>query len=98
MTTRYRINRPTNFPICETFDVESITAVISEEGCKFLRIYYGMKSDLSVRTILVAANAEGEDMLPTTEVNATTAEGDIILEDGYRCPPDCPKGSPLNGG
>ena len=95
MTTLYRTNRPANFPICETFEVEAIEQLIATVGCKFLRIYYGMKENLEVDAILVAADANGEDILPPETV-ASTADNSILLEDGYRCPQDCPPFSPLN--
>jgi hypothetical protein len=53
-----------------------------------------MSKDLKVHAILVAANADGEDLLP--EPNADIVNP-LILEDGYRCPPDCPPPSVLNG-
>ena len=100
MTTLYRANRPSNFPICETFEVDIINKLLSTEGCRFLRIYYGMKPDLSVDAILVAVNANNEDILPSNDNQAvnTVASEKVIGEDGYRCPPDCPSASKLNGG
>jgi hypothetical protein len=91
MTRLYRTNRPSNFPVCETFDITAVIKLISVEGCKYLRIYYGMKEDLTVDAILVAVGAEGDDLLPAFGNN------NILLEDGYRCPPDCPPASSLNG-
>lgn len=94
MITRYKANRPVNFPLSEKFDVEAINKLISPEDCKYLRIYYGMKEDMEVHAILVAANATDEDLLPSNEA----AENDnVIVEDSLRCPPVCPPPSPLNG-
>jgi hypothetical protein len=94
MTTRYRANRPVNFPICETFGLEAINKLISTTGCASLRIYYGMKEDNQVDAILVAVNAAGEDILPNLTLTGT---GDpVILEDSFRCPDDCPPESTLN--
>lgn len=97
MTTRYRANRPDNFPISETFAIEAISKLMSAEGCSGIRIYYGMKEDLEAHAILVAVNAEGEDILPLTG-NGSSLESSnpLILEDAIRCPPDCPKASVLN--
>jgi len=94
MTTLYRANRPSNFPVCETFEAGAIAGLLAIEGCGFLRIYYGMKENLDVDAILVAADVNGEDILPPT--GALTETNGLLLEDGYRCPPDCPKPSPLN--
>ena len=99
MTTRYRANKPANAPVCETFGIAAINELAAVSGCAFLRIYYGMKDDMNIDAILVAVNENGEDILPS-ETGITDAEnsGDpVILEDGYRCPPDCPPKSPLNG-
>lgn len=96
MTTLYRNNKPSNFPICETFDVDSITKLISTEGCKFLRIYYGMKEDMEADAILVAVNADEEDILPSSNDITSDTNNIILVEDGIRCPPDCPPSSPLN--
>jgi len=94
MTTLYRENRPANFPICETFEKDAINTLLAVTGCAFLRIYYGMKADGLVDAIMVAANADGEDILPAAA--AVTGGDAVILEDGYRCPDDCPAPSPLN--
>ena len=97
MTTRYRANKPANAPICETFDIAAISQLAATTGCAYLRIYYGMKENMEIDAILVAANADGEDILPSQTATALTESGDpLILEDGYRCPPDCPPKSPLN--
>ena len=92
MTARYRANRPSDFPLSETFDIEAISQLVSATGCAYLRIYYGMQEDLSAHAILVAANENNEDILP----EAFNAGDIVILEDGTRCPPDCPPASPLN--
>lgn len=98
MTTRYRANKPSNFAVCETFQVDIINTLLSVEGCAFLRVYYGMKTDLSAHAILVAADADGQDLLPSVSDQSASTSGDaIIAEDGIRCPPDCPPPSPLNG-
>ncbi|MEP6748451.1 MAG: hypothetical protein ABJB86_12040 [Bacteroidota bacterium] len=97
MTILYRANRPSNFPICETFEAAAINKLLAIEGCEYLRIYYGMKEDLSVHAILIAVNADGEDILPSgAEASEANDDNIVILEDGYRCPPDCPPKSSLN--
>jgi len=97
MTTLYRQHRPANFPVCETFEKDAINSLLAVQDCAFLRIYYGMKEDGLVDAILVAANAAGEDLLPGQAPAAAATSGDpIILEDGYRCPDDCPPDSSLN--
>jgi len=97
MTTLYRQNRPSNFPICESFEASAIALLLATPGCAYMRIYYGMKPDQSVDAILVAADADGADLLPPLTASAAT-DDPPVLEDGYRCPPGCPPPSPLNPG
>lgn len=96
LTTRYQANRPSNFPICETFDIDAVNALLAVSGCKFLRVYYGMKENLDVDVLLVAADENGQDILPSAGTAALSDGDPIILEDGIRCPPDCPPSSALN--
>lgn len=95
MTTLYRTNRPDNFPVCESFEKAAIASLISHPGCAWFRIYYGMKPDMVVHAILVAADVEGRDILPSA-ASSLQDEGEI-LEDSLRCPVTCPPPSPLNG-
>jgi hypothetical protein len=96
MTSRYRGKRPINFPICETFEKAAIQKLLDTTGCASFRIYYGMKADDRVDAILVAADAEGKDILPNLAADAGGTDDPVILEDGYRCPDLCPPGSPIN--
>ncbi|HVZ25003.1 MAG TPA: hypothetical protein VG842_03065 [Sediminibacterium sp.] len=100
MTTLYRQNRPAGYPICETFDAGSIQALLAQQGAVGFRIYYGLKPDLTMHAILVAADAGGADILPATDqLNAVlSGDGDqgLILEDSDQCPEICPPDSPLN--
>jgi hypothetical protein len=86
-------------PLSETFDRTAIDAILQEEGCTSVRIYYGMSEDLLVHAILVGVNANNEDILPSSENTISTlgSDDDVIAEQGIRCPPDCGPSSPLNG-
>ena len=95
MTKLYGANRPANFPLSESFEISAVQKLLSTEGAAFLRVYYGMKENKEVDAILVAANAEGEDILPSTTILAASDEKPVILEDGFRCPEFCPGDSPL---
>lgn len=55
-----------------------------------------MTENLEAKFILVAVNEAGEDILPS-ESEASNPDDGIIVEDGYTCPPVCPKSSPLYG-
>ena len=87
-------------PICETFDRGAFDYLLAEEGCMGIRLYYSMDDQLKVHIITVGVNADGEDMLPSATTIASLAPtgGDNgIVEEGQRCPDDCPPDSPLNG-
>lgn len=96
MTTLYRANRPDNMPICETFRLDAVLRLTNHAACTELRIYYGMQPDKSIHAILVAGDAEGNDLLPTKGEVTVTGDDYDILEDGLRCPVTCPEPSPLN--
>lgn len=102
MTKRYREQRPDNYPICESFSKDAITALLAQPDASFLRIYYGLKEDGLMDAILVAADSKGADIIPAGHGHGHghghgDGEGGI-LEDSVRCPSDCPPPSPLNGG
>lgn len=97
MTSRYRDNRPNDYPLSESFELASIKRLFETVGAAKLRIYYGMKSDGKMNAILVVADNEGNDILPNKVDELAISEIDpVIIQDGYRCPPSCPPGSPLN--
>ena len=104
LTDRYRSNQnsilATVFqnqdllPLSETFNKSDIEALLEQDGCEAMRIYYGMDENDKVHALLVAVTEENEDILPS-QINAETGV-DIILEEGQRCPVICPPSSPLN--
>jgi hypothetical protein len=96
MTTLYRANQPANMPICETFSLDAVLRLTNHAACTELRIYYGMLPDQSIHAILVAGDANGNDLLPSEKVTTLTGDDYEILEDGLRCPVTCPEPSPLN--
>lgn len=105
LTARFRKRKKEmagDWCLSETFDREAIESLLNVEGCASMRIYYGMKEDLTVHAVLVAADKDGNDILPIVanqkeEQAAAKAATGIILEDATRCPPQCPKSSKLNG-
>lgn len=78
----------------ETFDKTAVEKLLHQPGCTALRIYYGMKENLQVHAILVGVNENGEDIFPNQQ--GTLENNGELLEDGQRCPPNCPTDSPLN--
>lgn len=96
LITRFRNNPGADMPLAETFDSSSVLQLISQPGCKSFRIYLGRKADNSICSVLVAADAIGLDIIPSSQAgNTITADG-IILEDAFQCPPACPPASLLN--
>jgi hypothetical protein len=85
--------------LSETFEKTAIQTLLNLTGCSFIRVYYGMSEDYKVHAIIVAADENNEDILPTSPssmVSATTEE-EMIVENGARCPDLCPPESSLNG-
>jgi len=83
--------------LCETFDRETIDAILAQPGCASLHIYYGMDKELKVHAILVGADSEGQDILGIKKEGKEGDDGGLIAERAIRCPEECPPPSPLNG-
>ncbi|MBL7710760.1 MAG: hypothetical protein JNJ86_16940 [Chitinophagaceae bacterium] len=106
MTTLYRNMRETILApefrgqnilaLSETFDRVTFDTLLAKSGCAGIRIYYGMDVSQKVHAIAVAVNDKNEDMLAVGAATNLTG-GDDIVENGRRCPEDCPPESPLNG-
>jgi hypothetical protein len=100
LTKRFRQLRPTVInPIylnddivanSETFDRAAIDALLAQDDCKQVRIYYGMSDDLKIHAVLVGVNSDGQDILPVG------GNAGLIMEGAVRCPTDCPPPSLLN--
>ena len=84
LTTDYQ----DSLPYIETFDADKIQAVLNQTGCVQFRGYLGMKEDKSVCMIFVGVDATGEDIVGL--LNEADEPTDVIVEDGKRCPPNCP--------
>jgi len=96
LTGRFQADPPAGFAISETFTGAAVEKLLSTSGACYLRAYNGRKESGEACLVLVAVDAEGEDILPVAEA-AATADGPVIIEDGFRCPQYCPANSPLSG-
>lgn len=99
MTNRFRSAKPLQMPVSETFEMGAIKKLLDTNGCAFIRIYYGKKENGDIHAILVAADSENKDILPSSGPDFgedDEDDGTVIIEDGYRCPTLCPPDSPLN--
>jgi len=107
LTHKFRHNRqkmvrdefrgPKTLPLCETFDRAAFDALLAQPGCAQVRIYLGMDDGNEVKLVAVGVDEKGRDILP--DLNKTAdfgAESGVIVEDGKRCPEDCPEDSYLN--
>lgn len=84
----------------ETFERAEFDTVLGDPNCVKLRIYYGMDDSLQVHAIIVGVDAKDQDILPddTAGTTSVTDPGGRIIEEGMRCPPNCPPPSSLNNG
>jgi len=98
LTTRFRETKPEDVAISETLDKESVTMMLTVEGAEKLRIYHGRRENGEITSVLVAADANGNDILPSANDSNEVWEDDeaLILDDTFRCPELCPPPSPLN--
>jgi hypothetical protein len=75
-------------PVCESFDKSAINDLLAQSDCSGIRIYFSMGIDYKVKVTIVGFDSNEKDILPTNE--------ELIVEEGKRCPDDCPPSSPLN--
>jgi hypothetical protein len=104
MTARFRENSETILnadyqnqnvlPIAQTYDKTAFETLIGKPEVTAVRIYYGMDENLKIHAIIVAVNANNEDILPEASLSET--EDMEIIDSGVRCPELCPEPSPLN--
>jgi len=80
----------------ETFNGLDVESLITQAGCRGLRIYYGMKDDLQVHAILVGVDANGNGLFYRNANVMELIPLDLIMEDGQRCPPACNDDDLLN--
>jgi len=63
-----------------------LNKMLEQDGCMGLRIYYALDEKGDKQLIIVGADQDENDLY-----------NGIIAEKTIKCPPFCPKGSPLNG-
>lgn len=98
LTTRFRDSRPADMPLYESFPVAAVQRLLATIDCRYLRIYLGRKTDNEVVFVLVGADEQEQDLLPSGEAALAADDGPVIIEDGYRCPRYCPSASVLATG
>ncbi|MDQ3551365.1 MAG: hypothetical protein M3413_07540 [Bacteroidota bacterium] len=75
-------------PDSEIFSRDHIEKLLKQPGCTSLRIHFGMDDRDNLKLMITASNEKHEDLLE--DKNAS------VLEDGLRCPPNCPPQSDLD--
>lgn len=62
----------------------SFESLLGQSNAVGARIYFGLTADLKMTSVIVAVNADGEDL-----------SAGIILDQGSPCPPACDSNSPF---
>lgn len=93
------LNQSMEMPFCETFCRESIDALLSVEGTKSVRIYFGVDENGKMRLVLLPVDDEGNNIITNLTGESSRGyqgkgqdeeDGDAV-ENGHRPPP--PMGS-----
>ena len=88
MTKRYRDSQTEGGYIkAEYFGQEAIKAILQQENCVGIRIYYALDENMVKKLVLVGVDQNENDLY-----------NGLLAERGLVCPPICPaNNSPLNG-
>lgn len=85
LTRRYREHPGAGKERAGMFPREVYDALLKQEGCRGIRIYYGRGEGSGMNLVMVGVDADGNDM--------TAGE---IMEEAYPCPPICGSNNSLN--
>lgn len=69
----------------EYFSTDSIQAILNQDGCVGIRVYYGIDENNVQRLVIVGVTANENDMV-----------SGAIMEHGSLCPPYCGASNNLN--
>ncbi len=86
LTRRYREHPGAGKERAGMFPREAYDALLQQEGCRGIRIYYGRAEGGGMSLVMVGVDADGNDM--------TAGE---IMEEHYPCPPFCGSANVLGG-
>ncbi len=95
-----------SFPNCETFRADAVKLLLDQAGCKALRIHLGVNEKNEICMILSGVDENAKDIvhinnghqLPVLTFSGAplAIENDVVLlEDGQRCPKNCPPPSEI---
>lgn len=83
-TANYRNANP-NQTKGHFFGKNAIDAILAQQGCVGIRIYYALDDSGSKQLILVGVTSDGNDLY-----------NGLLAERSFKCPPDCGNANPLN--
>lgn len=85
LTANYRASVPTGSTLGHYFGGDAISAILAQEGCVGVRIYYGLKDDGTEQLIIVGVDAYENDMT-----------SGLLAEKSILCPNQCGSANVLN--
>lgn len=85
LTKNYRDNNPPDATIAHYFGKDAITAILTQNDCVGIRIYYAQKDDGTKQLVLTGVDASGNDLY-----------NGVLAEKSYLCPSYCAADNPLN--
>jgi len=85
MTKRYRSSAGTGAIIATAFSKTKLQAILDQEKCEGIRMYYAKKENGAPALVLCAFKSTDDDIY----------EGELA-EFGHDCPPQCGGTNPLN--
>lgn len=86
LTARYRDNQTSESYIkAEYFGRNAIEAILAQDDCVGIRIYYGLDADMVKKLVLVGADADENDLY-----------NGVLAERGFTEPPYTPSNNALN--
>jgi hypothetical protein len=86
-TANYKTKNPDDIQ-AHFFGSEIITRILSEAGCVGIRMYYAIDDNGQKQLILVGVDADGNNLLPGTEMLDGSDEN-IIADYSWPCPSYC---------
>lgn len=84
-TANYRATINNGETIAHFFGKDALNAILAQQGCVGIRIYYALDENGAKQLILVGANADGNDLF-----------NGVLAERSFKCPQDCSAANPLN--
>jgi len=91
-TQNYRNERPADLR-AHFFGWRIVRQILAEKGCVGLRAYYALDDSGVQQLLLVGVNANGENLLPSSNAQGRVTDdddGNIAADVSFPCPAACP--------